>query len=148
MPEEKDVFAELATEEPDRGEVESDDEEDLSRVPHSASSQEGMSPNDSDLQTIFKRLNPTFKEEELNDIAPIIMQGRVFPDNFFNKVNLLAIESILKNRHSKNFSYIHTVTKLEGICQIGYMGKNRVEELIASGNTKEQAEAESNRGIS
>lgn len=147
MPEEKDVFDELATEEPDRGEEESDEsEEDLSLVSRSASAQEGMSPNDSDLQTIFKRLNPTFMEPELNEIAPIIMQGRVFPDNFFNKVNLLGIESILKNRHSKDFSFIHTITKLEGICQIGYMGKNRVEELIASGNTKEQAEAE-NKGI-
>jgi hypothetical protein len=144
---EEDLFKSLAQEEPDK-EIDEEDE-DISNVPASSLEREATSSNDSDLQTTLKMLNPTFQDVEMQDIAPVIMEGRVFPDNFFNKVNLLTIESIKANRHNKNFSHIFTMMKWEGMCQIGYMGKNRVETVIVSGNaTKEQAEQENTRGIS
>jgi hypothetical protein len=89
-------------------------------------------------------LNPTFEEPELQAVAPIIMQGRVFPDNFFTKVHLMTIASAKLNRHNKDFNYIFTMMKCEGMCQIGFEGKNRVETVIVSGNSKEVAEQEAN----
>jgi hypothetical protein len=75
------------------------------------------------------------------------MQGRIFPDNFFTKVHLMAIASAKVNRHNKDYNYIFSMMKCEGMCQIGFEGKNRVETVIVSGNTKEVAEQENtNRG--
>jgi hypothetical protein len=133
-----DVFDKLSTEEPARDEPE--EEVDFSQ--RSASQQEEGAPNDSDLQTTLKMLNPTFSDPDFQDIAPVIMQGRVFPDNFFTKVHLLTIADAKANRHNKNFNYLFTLMKCEGMCQIGLEGKNRVETVIVSGNTKEVAEQE------
>ena len=137
-----DIFKSLAQEEPDRGDE--IDEEDIG-VPISASQAESTSPNDSDLQTTLKMLNPTFSEPELQAIAPVIMQGRIFPDNFSRKVYLMTMASAKMNRHNKDFDVIFTMMKAEGMCQIGLEGKNRVETVIVSGNTKEVAEQESNK---
>lgn len=134
----EDIFKNLASEEPDR----EDELEEEIPVGMSASQSEITSPNDSDLESTLKRLNPIFKEPELQDIAPVVMQGRVFPDNFSRKVYLMTIASAKMNRHNKDFNLIFTMMKCEGMCQIGLEGKNRVETVIVSGNTKEQAEAE------
>jgi len=139
----EDLFNKLAQEEPDReNEL---DEDDIRGVSISSEQAENLTPNDSDLQTTLKMLNPKFSEPELQDIAPIIMQGRIFPDNFFSKVHLMAIASAKANRHNKKFNYIFTLMKIEGMCQIGLEGKDRVETVIVSGNTKEVAEQESNK---
>ena len=133
-----DEFDKLATEELARDEP----EEGIDFGQRSASQQEEGSPNDTDFQTTMKVLNPTFTDPDLQDIAPVIMQGRVFPDNFFTKVHLITIADAKTNRHNKNFNYLFTLMKAEGMCQIGLEGKNRVETVIVSGNTKEVAEQE------
>ena len=137
-----DVFSKLATDEPDRGDEV--DEEEIG-MPLSATQSENMSPNDSDLQTTLKMLFPTFIEPEIQSIAQVIMLGRVFPDNFSRKIYLIVCAIAKAHRHDKDFNVILTMMKIEGLAQIGLDGKGRVEAVIVSGNTKEQAEQESNK---
>ncbi len=136
----EDVFKELAQAEPDRGDE--IDDADITDVPASASQQEHLSPNDSDLQTTLKMLFPTFTEPEIQGIAQVIMLGRVFPDNFSRKIYLIVCAISKTNRNYKDFNVILTMMKIEGLAQIGLEGKGRVEAVIVSGNTKDQAEQE------
>ena len=147
-----DEFNQLATDKPDRG-----DETEEEDVPNyrSATEAENTSPNDSDLESILKKLFPYFNEatmgkalsiaSELNTLAPTIMLGRVFPDNFSNKVYLIVTSIALKHYNDPDFDVVFTIMIVEGLCQIGLEGKGRVEAVIVSGNTKEQAEQESNK---
>lgn len=138
----EDLFNELVKEEPDRSD--SVDEEEID-VRKSASEAETTSPNDSDLESTLKRLNPQFDDVNLQKIAPSIMSGRVFPDNFPTKVYLITTAIAKENRNNPQFNVILTMMQVEGMCQIGLDGKNRVETVIVSGNTKEVAEQESTR---
>lgn len=139
-----DEFDTLASEIPDKGE-ESDDDDELN-LPMSASQAESLSPNDSDLESTLKRLFPTFSTPEIQQVAQIIMLGRVFPENFSTKVYLLVTSIAMRHYNDPNFDVILTMMTIEGICQVGLEGKGRVEAVIISGNTKEQAEQESNKG--
>ena len=139
-----DLFDSLAQTEPDREEVV--DEEDISGIPMSASQAENTSPNDSDLQTTLKMLFPSFSDPEIQRVAQVIMLGRVFPDNFSRKVYIITITLAKAHRHDPTFNVLLTAQIIEGLCQIGLDGKGRVEGVIVSGNTKEQAEQESNSG--
>jgi len=140
--EEKDKYADLVTLNPDRSEEIDDTELDQHA---SASQQEGSSPNDSDLESILKRLFPYFDDDDIKKIAPVIMLGRVFPDNFSTKIYLLVCNLAEKHSDDPNFDVWETETIIEGLCQIGLEGKGRVEAVIISGNTKEQAEQESTK---
>ena len=138
-----DEFNKLATDEPDRG----DGTEEEVDVPgyRSATEAENMSPNDSDLESILKKLFPNFDDEDIQKVSQVIMLGRVFPDNFSNKVYLIVTSIALKHYNDPKFDVILTMMQIEGLCQIGLEGKGRVEAVIVSGNTKEQAEQESNK---
>jgi hypothetical protein len=137
-----DIFSRMVTEEPDRTE-----ELDNSEVPNyaSASQMENSSPNDSDLESTLKRLFPSFEEEEIKSISQVIMLGRVFPDNFSTKIYVIVVAIAKNHRHDPKFNVILTMQKVEGLCQIGLDGKGRVEAVIVSGNTREQAEMETNK---
>ena len=137
-----DTFAKMVTEEPDREEL----EEELDLNIRSASQQEESSPNDSDLESTLKRLFPTFDNPEIKQVAQIIMLGRVFPENFSIKVYLLVTSIAMRHYNDPDFDVILTMMTIEGICQVGLEGKGRVEAVIISGNTKEQAEQESSKG--
>ena len=138
-----DVFDTLVTEEPDRDD---DLDEEVLGGAVSATQAENESPNDSDLESILKRLFPAFDEPELKSIAQVIMLGRVFPDNFSRKIYLIVCALAKAHRHDKDFNVILTMMKIEGLAQIGLDGKGRVEAVIVSGNTKEQAEMEARPG--
>lgn len=138
----EDNYTDLYTTEPDRGdEIEIPDD-----VPKSASQAENMSPNDSDLQTTLKRLFPTFDDSDINRIAQVIMLGRVFPDNFSEKVRLIVVGIALKHYNDPAFDVIQTMMIIEGIAQIGLDGKGRVETVVVSGNAREQVEQEIKMG--
>jgi len=137
MPE--DLFDQLAGGQPDRQEeVDEINIDDLGGA--SASQAESMSPNDSDLESILKKLFPSFDDVDIQRISQVIMLGRVFPDNFSNKVYLIVSALALKHWNDPKFDVILTMMQIEGLCQIGLDGKGRVEAVIVSGNTKEQAE--------
>jgi hypothetical protein len=140
MEEERDKFSSMVTEEPAR-----DEEFDADEISNaaSASQQESSSPNDSDLESTLKRLFPSFDDPEIKQIAQVIMLGRVFPDNFSTKIYLIVMTLAKSHRHDPKFNVILTMQVIEGLCQIGLDGKGRVEAVIVSGNTKEQAEMES-----
>jgi len=143
MPE--DLFDQLAGGQPDRQEeVDEINIDDLGGA--SASQAESMSPNDSDLESILKKLFPSFDDVDIQRISQVIMLGRVFPDNFSNKVYLIVSALALKHWNDPKFDVILTMMQIEGLCQIGLDGKGRVEAVIVSGNTKEQAEQESKMG--
>ncbi len=133
-----DLFKALAQDEPDR----EDEIEDELHVGISATQAENTAPNDSALQTTLKMLFPAFTEPEIQSIAQVIMLGRVFPDNFSRKIYLIVMTIAKAHRHDKDFNVILTMMKIEGLAQIGLEGKGRVEAVIVSGNTKEQAEQE------
>lgn len=139
----EDEFNKLATDEPDRGD-ETDEEVDIP-IYRSATEAENTSPNDSDLESILKKLFPNFDDEDIQKVSQVIMLGRVFPDNFSNKVYLIVTAIALKHYNDPKFDVILTMMQIEGLCQIGLEGKGRVEAVIVSGNTKEQAEQESNK---
>ncbi len=139
----EDEFNKLATDEPDRGD-ELEEEVDVPSY-RSATEAENMSPNDSDLESILKKLFPSFDDEDIQKVSQVIMLGRVFPDNFSNKVYLIVTAIALKHYNDPKFDVILTMMQIEGLCQIGLEGKGRVEAVIVSGNTKEQAEQESNK---
>jgi hypothetical protein len=143
MPE--DLFDQLAGGQPDRQE-EVDDLNIDELGGASASQAESMSPNDSDLESILKKLFPSFDDLDIQRISQVIMLGRVFPDNFSNKVYLIVSALALKHWNDPKFDVILTMMQIEGLCQIGLDGKGRVEAVIVSGNTKEQAEQESKMG--
>jgi hypothetical protein len=138
----EDFFESLASEEPDREAIV---EEDGIKAPISAMEAEANSPNDSDLESTLKRLFPNFENEDIKEIAPVIMLGRIFPENFSTKIYLLVCNLAEKHSDDPNFDVWKTETIIEGLCQIGIEGKGRVEAVIVSGNTKEQAEAENNK---
>lgn len=133
-----DLFKELSQDEPDR----EDELEDEIGIGVSVTQAENTTPNDSDLQTTLKMLFPTFTEPEIQSIAQVIMLGRVFPDNFSRKIYLIVMTIAKSHRHDTDFNVILTMMKIEGLAQIGLEGKGRVEAVIVSGNTKEQAEQE------
>jgi hypothetical protein len=137
----EDVFAKLASDEPDKG----DEVEEEFEVPISASQAENTSPNDSDLESTLKRLFPFCDIEDIQHIAQFIMLGRVFPDNFSTKVYLIVTDLALKHYNDPKFDVISTMMIIEGLCQIGLEGKGRIEAVIVSGNTREVAEQESNK---
>jgi hypothetical protein len=134
----EDIFKNLTTEEPDR----EDEIDDDVLSGKSATEAENTSPNDSDLESTLKRLFPSFDEPEIKGIAQVIMLGRVFPDNFSRKIYLIVCAIAKAHRHDKDFNVVLTMMKIEGLAQIGLDGKGRVEAVIVSGNTKEQAEQE------
>lgn len=138
-----DIFGSIAETPPDREGDE--EEEEISEHLASASQAEGSAPNDSDLETLLKRLLPYCDNEDIQRIAPFIMMGRVFPDNFSTKIYLLVCNLAEKHNDDPDFDVWETETIIEGICQMGLEGKTRVEVLIGAGNTKEQAEQESPR---
>lgn len=137
-----DLFEKLSTGEPDRGD---ESEDNLDNIPPSSEEAEAYSPNDSELEATLKRLFPSFDKDEIAEIASfaqIVMLGDVFPDNFTEKVYLLVTALALKHDDDPKFDVIFTMTKIEGICQVGLMRKGRVEAVIVSGNAKETAEQE------
>ena len=136
----EDIFTNLAQEEPDRENEIGIDDIDLKEK--SASEQEATSPNDSELDTILKRLFPSFDDVDIERISKVIMLGRVFPDNFSTKVYLIVTNLALKHCDDPKFDVISTMMIIEGLAQIGLEGKGRVEAVIVSGKTKEQAEME------
>jgi hypothetical protein len=140
----EDIFNKLTENNPDRQD-EIEDDNGLDDVGASASQRESESPNDSDLESILKRLFPSFDDEDIQKVSQVIMLGRVFPDNFSNKVYLIVTAIALKHYNDPKFDVILTMMQIEGLCQIGLEGKGRVEAVIVSGNTKEQAEQESNK---
>jgi hypothetical protein len=141
----EDLFDSLAGGQPDRQEeVDDINIDELGGA--SASQAESMSPNDSDLESILKKLFPTFDDVDIQRISQVIMLGRVFPDNFSNKVYLIVSALALKHWDDPKFDVILTMMQIEGLCQIGLDGKGRVEAVIVSGNTKEQAEQETKMG--
>jgi hypothetical protein len=141
----EDLFDSLAGGQPDRQEeVDDINIDELGGA--SASQAESMSPNDSDLESILKKLFPTFDDVDIQGISQVIMLGRVFPDNFSQKVYLIVSALALKHWDDPKFDVILTMMQIEGLCQIGLDGKGRVEAVIVSGNTKEQAEQETKMG--
>ena len=141
-----DLFEKLAEVTPDRG-GEEEDEKIPEEYLKSASQAEKSSPNDSDLQTLLKRLFPFCDSEDIQKIAPFIMMGRVFPDNFSTKIYLLVCSLVEKHSDDPKFDVWEMETIIEGLCQMGLQGKGRVEALIGAGNTKETAEQESRGNI-
>lgn len=131
-----DEFESLASIEPDRGDEDNEEVE----IPEVASATqiEKSSPNDSDLQTLMKRLLPFCDNEDIQRIAPFITMGRVFPDNFSTKIYMLVCNYVEKHSDDPTVDVWEIETIYEGLCQMGLKGFARAEVLVGAGNVKKE----------
>lgn len=133
----KEIYEELATEEPERKIDLFDEIEEDGANPKSLSEKVGEAPELSDLQAAIARLFP----EDLGDeVINKVMVARVAPDVFIPLLKMLVNEEIIKSDPQKPISVATTVAKLYTLLSIGLDGKGRIDHIELAGASKEQDE--------
>ena len=110
---------------------------------NSASEQEGMSPNDSDLQTTYKALLPKLKQQDINEMMQLFMVSRIFPDTYLNKKFLTVMS--MKRRHPE-IPIMDLENYVDSAMSIGYMGQGRLEIVVVQGRAGQPEDNTDNGG--
>lgn len=86
-----------------------------------------------DKQAIMNALRPRYKDPELNEILQSAMSGRIFPDNFTDKMFLLAASYIEKHIYDLGFDPMYALSKIQDGLSIGFEGRHIADLLELAG---------------
>jgi len=99
-------------------------------------------PDLSDLQSTIRSLFPEFTEDEMNELARIVMVARIAPDVFSDLIYLNTVSLLQKSDPLKPIDVTGTLTKVYGLFSVGLDGKGRIDQIELHGSAKEEKELE------
>jgi hypothetical protein len=142
MATQRDLFDELAEEEPIRDTEETISSGSFNGGDRTLEDYEHNSPNLTELQSLFKELSPDFKDEAFN----IMRVGRLSPDNFRPLFRLMVNNEIRRQR-GKNVDVVKTATKIYTLLTMCLDGKHIIDLLEAYGSKASNTDVNSMSGM-
>lgn len=127
-------FEDVAVEEPAREVVGAS-----AYSPQSVTEAEESTPSKSDIRAVVDALTPKFSNKRLNELLQPTMVSRIFPDNYIDKMRLLAIAMIEEmGPDPVKCDPILYISNVQDACSIAFEGRHIIDLLEVAGVVHEE----------